>query len=511
MMRTVLAAWLLACVAAVAHAGPTVATVSGHVEGTEANGGVAVFKGLPYAAAPVGALRWRAPQSASAWSGTRDATRFGPACIQKRGPSLEGGGEVGPTSEDCLSVNVWTPRAEPGAALPVMVWIHGGAFVIGSGSLPFTDGTALARRGVVVVSFNYRLGPLGFVVHPALEREGASPPPAANFGLQDQIAALRWVQRHIAPFGGDPKRVTIFGESAGAQSVLALMASPPARGLFQQAIAQSPYGLPSHTREKARATGIKLANALGLPGARASAAQLRAVPAERFTTLEDPKLTLAPSPVIGDAVLPRSLIATFRAGRQAKVPLVIGSNSDEASVATAFGISGDAVIRQLGAAKLFVTPHYPDLKDETELGRQVVRDAVFGAFARRISVLNAPHAPTWRYYFSRRAEGVAATQPGVPHGGEIAVVFGTGDTCGCTAAPWTEADRAASQQVAERWVAFARTGRPDAADGPRWPRDGRLAGTVLEFGDTPTVQPELMRDRLNVFISAGNVLDRVLR
>jgi para-nitrobenzyl esterase len=283
MMRTVLAAGLLVCMAAVAHAGPTAATASGRVEGTEVDG-VAVFKGLPYAAAPVGALRWRAPQPAPAWQNTRDATRYGPACTQKRGPSLEGGGDVGPTSEDCLFVNVWTPNAEPGAALPVMVWIHGGAFVIGSGSLPFTDGTVLARRGVVVVSFNYRLGPLGFVVHPALEREATAQPAPANFGLQDQIAALRWVQRNIAAFGGDPKRVTIFGESAGAQSVLALMASPPARGLFQHAIAQSPYGLPSHTRDKARGTGNKLADALGLRGARASAAQLRASASPRSTT-----------------------------------------------------------------------------------------------------------------------------------------------------------------------------------------------------------------------------------
>ncbi len=510
MTRALLAGWLLASVAVFAHAAPIAVTTNGLVEGTQTDG-VAVFKGLPYAAAPVGALRWRAPQPTPAWQGTRDATRYGAACTQKRGPSLEGGGEVGPTSEDCLFINVWTPRAEPGAALPVMVWIHGGAFVIGSGSLPFTDGTVLARRDVIVVSFNYRLGPLGFVVHPALEREATAQPAPANFGLQDQIAALRWVQRNIAAFGGDPKRVTIFGESAGAQSVLALMASPPARGLFQQAISQSAYGLPSHTRDMARGTGIKLADALGLAGARASAAQLRAVPAERFTTLDDPKLTLAPSPVIGDAVLPRSLIATFRAGRQAKVPLIIGSNSDDASVATAFGIRGDAVIRQLGAGKLFVQPHYPDVKDDAELGRQVVRDAVFGAFARRIAVLNAPHAPTWRYYFSRRAEGLAATQPGVPHGGEIPVVFGTGDTCNCTAAPWTEADRAASRRVAERWVAFATTGRPDATDGPRWPTDGRVRGTVLEFGETQRRQDEFMRDRLNVFIGAGNLLDSVLR
>jgi para-nitrobenzyl esterase len=243
----------------------------------------------------------------------------------------------------------------------------------------------------------------------------------------------------------------------------------------------------------------------------ASAAQLRAVPAERFATLDNPKLTLAPSPVIGDAVLPRSLLATFRAGRQAKVPLVIGSNSDDASVAAAFGIRGDAVIRQLGAGKLFVQPHYPGVNDDVELGRQVVRDAVFGTFARRIAVLHAPHAPTWRYYFSRRPEGLTATLPGVPHGGEIPVVFGTGDSCGCTAVPWTDADRRASQRVMARWLAFASTGRPDATDGPHWPTDGRLRGTVLEFGEDEVLRTEFMRDRLNLFIGAGNLLDAALR
>jgi para-nitrobenzyl esterase len=488
-----------------AQAGPVVDTAQGRVEGVAADG-IARFQGLPYAAPPVGRLRWRAPQAAAAWQGTRDASRPGAACTQKRGASLEGGGDPGPTSEDCLTLNVFTPRPERGAKLPVMVWIHGGALVIGAGQLSIYDGSVLARQGVVVVTLNYRLGPLGFLVHPALEAEHRDGAPA-NFGLLDQIAALRWVRANIAAFGGDPSQVTVFGESAGAQSVLALMASPPARGLFQRAVAQSAYGLPSHPRAKAREVGIKLATSLGLPGARASAAQWRALPAERFADLPDPKLTLAPSFVVGDAALPRTIVANFRAGQQAKVPLVIGSNSDEASIAAAFGLRSEAILRQLGAGKLFVQPHYPGVTDDAELGRQVVRDAVFTAYARRIAVLHAARAPTWRYYFSRLPEAAAPGTPGVMHGGEVAVVFGSGDGCNCLAAAWTEADRAASRRLVERWTTFARTGQP----GPGWPRDGRLAGRVLEFGADDQVREEFMRDRLNLFISAGNLLDAALR
>jgi para-nitrobenzyl esterase len=498
----------LVVLTAAARAGPVVETVQGRVEGIAADG-VAVFKGLPYAAPPVGPLRWRAPQPAPTWRDTRDATKPGWACVQKRGAALEAGGDPGPVSEDCLTLNVFTPRAGRDARLPVMVWIHGGALAIGAGHLPIYDGSVLARHGVVVVTFNYRLGPLGFLVHPALEAEHRQKeqPPPANFGLLDQIAALRWVKANIAAFGGDASQVTLFGESAGAQSVLALMASPPARGLFHRAIAQSGYGLPSHPRAKAREVGVQLATSLGLRGERASAADLRAIPAERFADLPDPKLTLAPSFVVGDAPLPRTIVASFRAGQQAKVPLVIGSNSDEATVAGAFGIRSDAIIRRLGAGKLFVQPHYPEVKDDAELGRQVVRDAVFTAYARRIALLHARRAPTWRYYFSRLPERAEPGTPGVMHGGEVPVVFGSGDVCHCLSAPVTDADRAASRRLVERWSRFAIDGRP----GSGWPRDG-LAGRVLEFSnDGERVRQEFMRERMALFISAGNLLQAALR
>ncbi|MEO8938180.1 MAG: carboxylesterase/lipase family protein [Burkholderiaceae bacterium] len=479
-------------------AAPTISTPAGTIEGVRIDD-IAVFRGLPYAAAPVGDLRWRAPRSEPSWTGVRKADRFGSACPQKAGLSLEGGGDPGPLNEDCLFLNVWTPRAATDARLPVMVWFHGGALIFGAGSLPLYDGSALARRGVVVVTVNYRLGPLGYFVHPALEK--ADPGGAANFGLLDQIAALRWVKSRIAAFGGDPDHVTIFGQSAGAQSVLALMASPPAQGLFQRAIAQSPYGIPSHTRAQARAVGIKLADAVGLRGADATVAQLRAVPAERLADLQGAGLSLAPSLIVGDAAMPRTILSAFQEKRQAAVPLIVGSNSDETSVAVSFGIKPAVLVQKMGAAKILVGPLYPNVGDDAELGRQVVRDVVFSAFARRVAVLQAQRAPTWRYYFDQSPAQARGRQPGVAHGGEVPAVFGTGDTCDCLAFAMNDVDRAASRAIAERWVAFAKNGRPDLPSAP-WPSDTLWKPVALEFADTPIVRRGFMAHRLNVFIGA---------
>ena len=218
-LLAVLGALVAPCTVAAADDPPRAATTSGPLEGVRSDG-LAVFRGIPYAVSPVAGLRWRAPQPVPPWRDLRSAAAFGSACQQKAGLSLEGGGDPGPLSEDCLFLNVWTPRAEPGAKLPVMVWLHGGALIFGAGSLKLYDGAALARQGVVVVTVNYRLGPLGYFVHPALDR--AAPRGPANFGLLDQMAALRWVQRNIEAFGGDAQQVTLFGQSAGAQSVLAL-------------------------------------------------------------------------------------------------------------------------------------------------------------------------------------------------------------------------------------------------------------------------------------------------
>ena len=486
-----------------AAAAPLVETASGRVAGTQTQE-VAVFRGLPYAAPPIGALRWRAPQPVAPWPNIRDATKPGDACPQKPGLSLEGGGDIGTLNEDCLNLNVFTPRAERGARLPVMVWLHGGALIFGSGGQPLYDGAPLARQGVVVVTLNYRLGPLGFFVHPAIERE--APGGVVNFGLLDQIAALQWVRRNIAAFGGDPDKVTLFGESAGAQSVLALMTSPLSRDLMQRAIVQSAYGTPARPRAKARQIGVRVATALGLPGADASAAQLRAVPAEQLAALEGPELSLASGFIVGDPVVPVLRVEAFRAGRQARIPLLIGSNSDEASVALAFGVKPVALIKKLGIGSMLLRPLYRDVKDDAELGRQVVRDALFTAFARRIAVLHTVRAPVWRYYYDRVPEGLRGQNLGVAHGGEIASVFGTADLCACTGVTPTDGDRVAAQAMAARWVEFARSGQPDMAGMPIWPADTKRGNVLLEFGDTQVARPAFMRRRLDTFIAVGNLL-----
>ena len=491
--------------AAVVEPAPRAVTALGEVEGVAVDG-LAVFKGIPYAAPPIGARRWQAPQPVAPWRGVRRATQFGAACMQKPGLSLEGGGDPGPLGEDCLYLNVWTPRVDPGARLPVMVWLHGGALIFGAGSLKLYDGAALSRQDMVVVTVNYRLGPLGYFVHPALEK--ASPGGAANFGLLDQIAALRWVQTHIEAFGGDPKQVTVAGQSAGAQSVLALMASPLATGLFQRAIAQSPYGIPSHTRTQARQVGVRVAEALGLPGDQATADQLRAVPAEKLANLEGKGLSLAPSLIVGDAAMPRRILASFQAQRQAAVPLMVGSNSDETSVALAFGLDPAALVKKLGVARIGLAPLYADVSDDAELGRQVVRDVAFTAYVRRIAVLQSKRATTWRYYFDHVATQARDQQPGAAHGGEVTAVFSTGDLCACLAAPLTDADRLTWQGLADRWGSFVRTGRPDTPTGPIWPPDSLWKPVVLVFGDSQTVQPRFMGQRLNVLIGGLRLVGR---
>lgn len=487
----------------------TAKTGSGSVQG-EREGGLVVFKGLPYAAPPVGALRWREPRDPASWKGVRKADRFGNACIQVPGAAArEGAGDPGPLGEDCLTLNVWSPGLDAGGKRPVMVWIHGGALVLGAGSQAAFDGTAFARRGAVVVTLNYRLGALGFFDHPAL---ASQPGGIVNYGLLDQVAALRWVQRNISAFGGDPGNVTIFGESAGAQSVLALFASRKARGLFHRGIAQSAYGIPANARAKAREASIAIAVHVGLDGARATAAQLRAIPAQRLGQAGATKgMSLAPGFVVGDAVLPVSILDAFQQRRQAKLPLIIGSNSDEATVAVAFGLDPGQIVQRLGASRILLKPLYPGVSDNAQLGREVVRDLAFTAFARRIAYLHSQSAPTWRYYFSHVPGAQAPAPPGVGHGGEIPFVLGTFDTCRCLPVRFTAADRALARTVGDYWHAFARSGAPAAPGAPAWPKDSVRRAQVLEFGENPVVRSNFMRARLDVLISALKGAERLLQ
>ena len=499
-------AWVLACGASMSSAAPPLLEVSvdgGRLQGRP-DGTLAVFQGIRYAAPPVGELRWRAPQPALPWPGVQAAQAPGASCIQKPGMSIDnGGGDVRLIAEDCLFLNVWTPADAPAAKLPVMVWIHGGALVFGAGGTPVYSGAPLAARGAVVVTINYRLGALGFFAHPAVAAPGGD----VNFGLLDQIAALRWVQRNIAAFGGDPGNVTIFGQSAGAESVLALFVSPLAQGLFQKGIAQSPYGIPSHTLAKARTAAANVAIGLKLDGAKASAVELRAVPAEAFAGVGGPAASLSPSFVVGDRVLPQPILASFQKGSEARLPLIIGSTSDDGSVAVAFGMDPAALVKQLGTARIAVKSLYPGGLTDAQLGRQTARDVAFTAFARRIAYLHTARAPTWRYYYGYVGEGVRAQQQsGVPHGAEIPYTMGTAAGCGCLGAPATSQDLVAAQRASQLWFDFAASGTPVPRDADAWPRDGQRDARLLEFGETAdTVRADFMARRLNALIGVLNL------
>jgi para-nitrobenzyl esterase len=486
----------------------TVKTRLGEVRGTAENG-VASFKGIPYAAPPVGNLRWREPRPAAAWTGARQADAYSAACIQVPGLSAENGGDPGRLSEDCLYLNVWTPRAERSAKLPVIVWIHGGGYVFGAGGLPVYNGRPMAQKGAVFVSINYRLAQLGFFAHPALERE--SPGGVTNFGLLDQIAALKWVQANIAAFGGDSGNVTIMGQSAGGKSVLALYASPLARGLFHKGVAMSSYIVPDAAREKALEVGAKVADALGLQGAKATAAELRAVPAERFGEIKGQGLSNAPVPIRGDKVLPQSIESTFAGGREAAAPLIVGNTSNDSSVVAAFGIDAGEVLKRLGAAGFLVKALYPGIKDDAELARQVARDLVFTMPVRGIADRHAKRAPTWRYYFDYVA---VKQQPGSPsgaaHGAEIPYFLDTGDIFEGTREIFTDADRALARTASDYLFAFAKDGRPSAPSAPPWPSDTRVRDRTMVFGGKVEVERRFMRARLNVMIGASKIAGRLL-
>ncbi len=475
-----------------------VTTRQGQLAGS-VDGEAIAFKGIPYAAAPVGDLRWRDPQPTPAWQGMRRAGAFGKSCIQPTfDASMDGSGSnVGSQSEDCLSLNVWTPSVNPSAIRPVMVWIHGGAYVIGSSNLPVWSGAPLASKGAVVVNLNYRLGQLGFFAHSALEKD--SPGGSVNFGLLDQVAALKWVQQNIAAFGGNPNNVTIFGESAGGQSVLALMASPLAKGLFQKGIAQSTYGSPEVSRAKAVEIGNKVATAVGLSSAAATLEDLRSVPAEKFGQLKSLGLSTSPVAISGDSVLPKTILSTFEDGEEARVPLIIGSNSNEASVATAFGMEPAALVQRLGVFRGAVEGLYPGVSDDKALGLQLIRDSVFTAPGRRFAALHARYAPTWRYYFSYVPSGLRSQwADGVPHGGEIAFVMNTVDLDRAIAGKMTNADRAVARQISNYWFEFARSDTPKSANSPVWPTYSLSNDKTLEFGERIVVTANFMKARLDV-------------
>jgi para-nitrobenzyl esterase len=443
---------------------PSIRTTHGTVIGVR-SGSTECFLGIPYAAAPIGELRWKAPQPASDWTGVRQATQFGPACLQPRAPRAPESCLVDrPMSEDCLTLNIWRPTQREDGPLPVMVWFHGGAFRLGGTSLEQYDGSSLASHEVIVVTVNYRLGIFGVFPHPALTE------PSANFGLLDQIAGLGWVQRNIAAFGGDPDNVTAFGESAGGASVAYLMAAPAARGLFAKAIIQSgALDLPEVSRN---AVAEQMAAAMeGLP--HATAAELRSVPPAML--LQVPLPRTATMPYIDEVVVPMKMTESFRQGAFARVPMLIGTNSFEAG---SFGPAWYGTVPQkmgeLWERARTLTDGYGTGNDELRAA-QIGTDRFATMNTRIIARAAAQHqVPVFRYYFCYVSASQRGTLPGAIHTAEIPYVFGTlsGDN---------PEDLSVSRQMQSRWIAFARNSSPSPPGGLAWPQYSREGETMLSI------------------------------
>jgi len=449
-----------------------VKTPAGALRGAVADG-LRSFLGVPYARAPVGDLRWRAPQLLPAWAGTRDALQFGPECMQGAGRAPVA------MSEDCLFVNIWAPAKPAFHHLPVLVWVHGGAFRVGSAGQPVYDGAGLARRGLIVVTLNYRLGKFGFLAHPALTQENPEGP-LGNYGLTDVLAALRWVKSNIRSFGGDPRKVTLAGQSAGGAAVYDLMSSPLAVGLFSKAIIESGvFSTPSTPFANAEAAGA--AAALGWDPNAKDAAALRRLPAARVQG-EGPALAGNFGPMIDGKVLPQDIATAFDEGQSVQVPLLIGSNNYEAGF---FGNAAKGLAQRLAT----VWPQVMALFDgygtrRTDLVElQLTTDMMITVPTRTAARASASHgSPTFLYYYSYVSPSRRERAPGASHMDEVYALFGHMNLLPGSAADPPDA-LPIVPALQERWVRFATTGNPGSKTDP-WPPFDLVSQQLLEFTDT---------------------------
>jgi para-nitrobenzyl esterase len=455
--------------------------------------GVRVFKGIPYAAPPVASLRWKPPQPLVSWSGVRDASVFGAECPQTQYPSASI--YVRPLQrqgEDCLFVNVWT-TATAAARQPVLVWIHGGALTHGSGISDTRDGVPLARKGVVLVSLNYRLGPLGYLAHPELSAESPHRS-SGNYGVLDQIAALQWVQRNIAAFGGDSKNVTLFGESAGGGSVNTLMISPLAKGLFQKAICESGGGrangpMAAPTLQTAEAAGVALAKLVGVSGDDAAAlVALRQLPAAdlvrglNLMSMGQQRDSYS-GPLLDGKIAPEPVEDAFRAGRQARIPYMIGANNREFGFLAPPPAAVDGMLARFGADKDKVLAAYDPAGtgDKGEVGVGLSSDGAMVEPARMLARLTAAAGqPTYAYRFSYVASSLRSSTKGALHATEIPFVFATVRAKYADAT--TAEDEALAAQANAYWAAFAKSGDPNAEGLPKWPAFTAAGDVVMDLG-----------------------------
>jgi para-nitrobenzyl esterase len=449
---------------------------------------VRVYKGIPYAAPPVGELRWHEPRPASYWEGVHKADEFGPVCMQMQRPGANGPAP----SEDCLYVNVWTAAKSAGEKRPVIVWTYGGAFTGGSGSLAMYDGDALARKGVVVVTYNYRLGIFGFLAHPELSKESGHNA-SGNYGLMDMAAALHWVQKNIAAFGGDPKRVTIDGESAGSMLVSAMVGSPQGKGLFQRAIGQSGAWMGVNvgrmtTRAQAEENGEKIVKALGAN----SIAELRAKPADELL-----KSARGPFGIIVDGwYIPEDLTLTYENHKQNDVDVLVGSNRDEGtffsrpgSTVSAEQFSGTAKRRFAGMADAYMKL-YPAASDAQAGTSQLAsfRDE-FGWAMREWATLESERgkAKAYLYYFTHVPPSAPGQRSrGATHTADLAYMFDNKPPN----VTWTDVDQKLADTMSSYWVNFAANGNPNGKGLPEWPAYSVKKGEKnIVLGDTVMVGP----------------------
>ncbi|WP_240320721.1 carboxylesterase/lipase family protein [Sphingomonas crusticola] len=480
--------------------GSVVDTTAGALRGT-VEGDLRVFRGVPFAEPPVGPRRWQAPHPLPRWEGVKDATTFGPACFQpKEKLSNIYASDPMPMSEDCLTLNIWAPANARNA--PIFFWIYGGALWSGASRDPMYDGRRLAERGVVVVSINYRLGVLGWLAHPDLSAESKQGI-SGNYGLLDQIEALRWVKHNIGAFGGDPANVTIAGESAGALSVMYLLASPPARGLFAKAIAQSAYMISTpdlkaarHGAPSAEQSGASFAAGLHAP----DIAALRAIDAETLTRAAR-ATGFGPWGAVDGQLLPDQLVTVFDKGQQAPVPLLAGFNSGEIRSLT---VLAPPVPGSAAEYEATIRDRYGDLAEaflklypSTHLKQSVLattRDALYGWTAERLARKQAAlGVPSYLYLFDHGYPSADQSDLHAFHASELPFVFGTFDGTPplWPKVPETAAERAISDAMIDYWTSFARTGRPQARNAPDWPAF-MGAEAYMHFADRPRPDKNLM-------------------
>ena len=508
---------------------PVIQTASGMVRGVK-EGDVDVFKGIPFAAPPVGEFRWRPPQPVTPWEGVRDAKEFGPTCAQGGWGAAPGTIAEG-SSEDCLYLNVWKPSgARQGAKLPVMVWIHGGAFVGGSGN---TSGNGFANKGVILVSINYRLGRLGHFAFPALSAEHPEEP-KGSYAFMDQIAALKWVQQNITAFGGDPKNVTIFGFSAGGVSIHSLMTIPSARGLFQKAIGHSSGGrdgvltgrpiskenASQYYPVSAETTGINFARKHGIEGTDAAAlAKLRAMKVEEIVDggqendgQGGPRIYSGP--ILDGKLVVENSTAAYNAGRHARVPLMIGCNSAEIGGAFVNASSTkEELFSMFGELKEEARAAYdPDgTKDFAEVQTRFNTDKVWGEPARfAAQSVAAKGDPAYIFLFSYVPAAMKERMRfGPGHGTDISFVFDNLRVPeGGTADP---SDKEVARIMNGYWVNFAKTGNPNGEGLPQWPLFNPKTNQILDVQSDgkPVAKPDPRKARLDVIEKAVNAGDKI--